>query len=54
MTEDWYISTRYRGTCWVCTNREIIVDTAPLWRKFIGQPLENLLCWLQYYRMERI
>ena len=54
MTEDWYISTRYRGTCWVQTNGDVIVDTAQLWRKFIGQPLENLLRWLQYYRMERI
>ena len=28
MTEDWYISTHYRGTCWVQTNRDVIVDAA--------------------------
>ena len=53
MTEDWCISTRYKGTCWVQTDGKIIVDAA-LWSDFIGQPLTNLLNWLQYYHMKRI
>ena len=45
MTELWVSSPR--GTCFVgIDDNTIIVETAPLWRKFIGQPLRNLTRWL--------
>jgi hypothetical protein len=34
------------GTCFVETKQGVIIDTAPLWGKFIGQPLSNLTRWL--------
>jgi hypothetical protein len=45
MTRLWVSSPK--GTCFVNTDdNTIIVDTAPLWRKFKGQPLGNLIRWL--------
>lgn len=29
----------------------IVTDTPPVWRKFIGQPLDNLLKWLKADRV---
>ena len=54
--DDWWIcSTGTKpGCCWVRTDGEIIVDTAPLWRRFVGQPLENLQEWLGSYEQARL
>ena len=33
-------------TCWVATNgNNVIIDTAPLLKKFKRQPLRNLIKW---------
>jgi len=45
MVNYWVSSSR--GTCWVQTRNGIIVDTAALWRKFKGQPIDNLTRWLR-------
>ena len=43
---DLYVSSS-KGTCLVVIDdNTIITDTAPLWRKFKGQPLRNLINWL--------
>lgn len=34
-------------TCWVKVFDGRIVDAAPILRRFIGQPQENLLRWLK-------
>jgi len=42
----WYVSSP-RATCKVETDkRGVIVDAAPVWRRFIGQRMTNLLRWL--------
>ena len=54
---DYWLSSRCRirrGTCWVRADQNIIVDTAPLWRKFIGQPMDNLTNWLFYFEIAKL
>lgn len=52
MMEFWVSSKR--GTCWVQTKNDVIVDTASLWRKFIGQDFDALLRWLKDAKVEEI
>ncbi len=42
---DWWFSSE-RMTVWVREEYGIIKDTAPIARKFIGQPLGNLERWM--------
>ena len=51
---DYLISTRYRGSCWVKARDNIIVDTGPLWRRFIGQSVDNLTRWLIYFKATKL
>ena len=39
--------TTEKFTCLICVHNERIVHTAPLLRKFIGQELSSLLCWIE-------
>lgn len=43
-----------RGSCYVKVQNNIIVDTAPLWSRFIGQPVDNLTNWLVYFEMSEL
>lgn len=43
---DWQLSS-LKMTVWVQTEDGAIVDTAPVVRRFIGQPLRNLASWMQ-------
>lgn len=53
MSELWVSSKR--GTCWVQISEQgNITDTAPLWRKFIGQKVERLFAWLGECRVENL
>ena len=45
---DYYVSSRI-GTCCVVVKDGIIIDTADLWKKFIGQPFDNLRNWLKKF-----
>lgn len=59
MLTSWYVST-YRMTVRVDTNeQEVIVGAAPIVKKFIGQPMRNLLRWMSNWpnnglRVERL
>ncbi len=45
--KDWYVSNS-KMTGWVRTNeKKMIIETPPVWRKFIGQPFGNLKEWLR-------
>jgi hypothetical protein len=42
-----WVSSITKGTCLVVVDENnVIVDTAPIWRKFIGRPLKVLVNWL--------
>lgn len=41
---DWWVSCP-QFTVWVQTSNGIILDSAPIVRRFIGQPLINLIRW---------
>lgn len=41
MKRYWYVSTNY-ATGLVVTQNDLIIDTAPIWNKFIGQKAVNL------------
>lgn len=43
---EWWLSSR-RMTVVVEERDGIVVDAAPIVRKFIGQPLENLTRWMR-------
>ncbi len=46
LTELW-VSSPHKGTGYVgIDDNTIIRKTAPIWRRFIGQPLHNLVNWL--------
>ena len=53
MKIDYYVSSK-RGTGMVTVENEVIVDTPPIWRKFIRQPLDNLLFWLKKYKIVKL
>jgi len=46
--ESWWISSP-KGTCQVDTVNEVITWTAPLWRKFVGQRIDDLERWLSKF-----
>ena len=46
MTKDYWVSTK-RMTFWVEVTDGVISDSAPIGRKFIGQPYTNLIAWLR-------
>lgn len=41
---DWWVSCP-QFTVWVQTSNGIILDSAPIVHRFIGQPLRNLIRW---------
>ena len=41
---DWWVSCP-QFTVWARTSNGIILDSAPIVRRFIGQPLTNLIRW---------
>lgn len=43
-----------RFTCLVETRDGVIVSTPPILRKFVGQPIENVLSWGAVDRYEEI
>ncbi len=45
---DYYVSSSI-GTCCVVVKNGIIIDTARLWKKFIGQRFDNLRNWLKKF-----
>jgi hypothetical protein len=52
----YWVSSKHRGTGQVDVKDGCIVAMPSIWRKFKGQPLENLLQWLrqdglQYLRL---
>lgn len=46
MMSKWWLSSR-RMTVVVEEQGNLVVDAAPIVRKFIGQPLENLTRWMR-------
>ena len=42
----YWISTSWATAYVEVDDREIITSTAPVWKKFIGQPVSNLINWL--------
>lgn len=46
MVEEWWFSSD-KMTVSVSVENGIIVATAPITRKFIGQPLDNLVRWMR-------
>ena len=48
-----WISCNY-ATCFVETKNGIIIDTAPIWKKFIGQSIENLYKHLKNKNMQQV
>lgn len=42
-----WVSSITKGTCLVVVDENnVIVDTAPIWRKFTGRSLNILISWL--------
>lgn len=53
MTEYW-VSCKW-ATGYVSVNDKMeILNTAPVWKRFIGQPINNLLRWLRVYDIKEI
>lgn len=53
---EWWLSTN-RMTFWVRVENGFVVDTAPIAKKFRGQPFSNLEGWLRRqggYRKEKL
>lgn len=48
MSIDYYISSTKMTVC-VTVDNNIITESAPIVRKFIGQPLSNLTKWLKKF-----
>ena len=46
MITDWWVSNP-RMTFWVRTHDEVIIDAAPIARRFVGQPFRNLVRWMR-------
>lgn len=47
MSKAWWVSSE-RITCLVVTDdRDIVIDAAPILRKFIGQPAKNVGRWMR-------
>lgn len=46
MTGEYWLSTN-RMTFWAKLERGVVVDAAPIARRFIGQPSKNLGRWLR-------
>lgn len=46
MTEKWFMSSQ-RMTVKVTVRDGIIIDAAPVVRKFVGQPIKNLEAWMR-------
>lgn len=47
MTYEWWLSSK-RMTIGVVTDQQgVIVETAPIARKFVGQRLSNLVRWMK-------
>jgi len=42
----YYVSARGRFTCAVVEFEGKIIETAPILKRFMGQPLENLRRWI--------
>lgn len=48
MKKLWVSSPKFTGQVDVADG-EVITMTPPVWRKFVGQPLENLVAWLSQF-----
>ncbi len=49
MSNEFWVATA-RFTCYVRTDKEgIIVETAPILKKFVGQPVQNLYNWISTF-----
>lgn len=50
-----WVSSNRLGTCAVQVDdtTKRIVATAPIWRKFVGQPLDRLLGWIEKVEHEK-
>jgi hypothetical protein len=46
MTKEFWLSSE-KMTFWCKTENEIIVDVAPIAKKFIGQDIRNLFRWMK-------
>lgn len=46
MISEWWVSCS-RMTVWVMNRDGYIMDTAPVTKRFIGQPFSNLLRWFE-------
>lgn len=43
----WWFSTKF-ATGYVCSNENnVIIETCPIWRRFMGQHIKNLADWLR-------
>lgn len=53
--QKWFVSSQDKGTGQVNTDRDmVIVETPPIWTKFKGQRLQNLLLWLGAPQIEEL
>ena len=43
----YWISSTFATAVVEIDERAVIVKSAPIWRKFVGQPLANLVRWLR-------
>ncbi len=43
---DWWLSS-VKMTIWVSVRNGTVIDSAPIARKFIGQPMDNLRQWMR-------
>ena len=49
MTKVWVSSPKFTGQVDVSDNNKSILTAPPVWRKFQGQRLENLVLWLMKF-----
>jgi hypothetical protein len=47
MKRDYYVSCPWATGMVSVNGLGVITDTPPIWRKFIGQRLTNLMAWLK-------
>ncbi len=43
----WWLSTTRMTVLVECDEQDIITATPPIVRKFIGQPIDNLIAWMK-------
>ena len=53
MVTEWWVNLTF-ACCWIAEKDGVIVDAAPILRKFVGQPIDKLIRWKQFIERKQI